>query len=212
MTEPALITSAAPAPSLGKTPAIISDAIPAARAALDRQVVAQACVATPLGPMLIARTARGLAGAWFDGQRHHPGHLSAAQRPDDVLLRAAADQLGRYFLGAAADFGIPLDPVGTPFQQQVWSALRVIAAGHTRTYAEIARLIGAPRAVRAVGAAIGRNPLSVIVPCHRVLGQGGALTGYAGGLERKRALLDLEARAAQLAGYDVASQRLQDAS
>ncbi|WP_372525715.1 methylated-DNA--[protein]-cysteine S-methyltransferase [Piscinibacter sp.] len=153
---------------------------------------AQATVASPLGPLLLARTAQGLAGVWFDDQEHHPGPLDAPQRPDDPLLRDAAERLDAYFAGRDACFDLPLDLLGTPFQRSVWQALLAIAAGETRSYGDIARQVGSPRATRAVGAAVGKNPLSVIVPCHRVIGSSGALTGYAGGMERKRALLVLE--------------------
>ena len=108
-----------------------------------------------------------------------------------LLVRAAA-QLRRYFDGNEVSFDIPLDLLGTEFQRAVWAALLRIPAGATRSYGDIAREIAAPQAVRAVGAAVGRNPLSVIVPCHRVVGSDGSLTGYAGGLERKQALLALE--------------------
>ena len=153
---------------------------------------AQARLATPLGEMLLARTASGLAGAWFDGQQHHPGELAAPQRANDPLLRDAIQQLTRYFAGESRPFKLPLDLHGTAFQCRVWRALQDIAAGATLRYGDVASRIGAPTASRAVGAAVGRNPLSVIVPCHRVLGATGALTGYAGGLDRKVALLELE--------------------
>jgi len=153
---------------------------------------AQATCTSALGAMLLARTANGLAGVWFEGQKDHPGTLAAPEMPDDPLLRAAAAQLAAYFAGATTRFDLPLDLHGTPFQRSVWQALLGIASGRTCSYGDIARQVGSPQAVRAVGAAVGKNPLSVIVPCHRVLGSGGALTGYAGGLERKRALLTLE--------------------
>ena len=153
---------------------------------------AQATIATPLGALLLARTEQGLAGAWVEGKKDHPGVLDAPERPDDPLLSAAAAQLQAYFTGASAGFELPLTFHGTPFQRSVWQALCGIAAGSTRSYTEIAQQVGAPRAVRAVGAAIAKNPLSVIVPCHRVIGRSGALTGYAGGMHRKRALLTLE--------------------
>ncbi|HWI11181.1 MAG TPA: methylated-DNA--[protein]-cysteine S-methyltransferase [Burkholderiaceae bacterium] len=153
---------------------------------------AQTTIATPLGPLLLARTARGLAGAWFEGQKHHPGPLGAVRRPDDALLRAAADQLHAYFTGARDAFELPLDLHGTAFQRAVWQALLAIPGGRTRSYGEIAGALGAASAVRAVGGAVGRNPLSVVVPCHRVVGSDGSMTGYAGGVERKRALLALE--------------------
>jgi methylated-DNA-[protein]-cysteine S-methyltransferase len=154
---------------------------------------AQATIDTPLGALLLARTAHGLAGAWFEGQKHHPQPLVAPRRPDDPLLRRAAARLQAYFAGAEPHFqDLPLDLHGTTFQRAVWHALLAIAPGHTRSYADIARALRAPAALRAVGAAVGRNPLSVIVPCHRVLGSDGSMTGYAGGVERKQALLALE--------------------
>lgn len=163
--------------------------------ALHRLTVAQARVETPLGGLLLARTRDGLAGAWFDGQRHHPGTIAAPHDADDPLLTRAARQLQAYFDGDTAGFDLPLDPHGTPFQRRVWQALLTIAPGRTTSYGRLAADCGASAAVRAVGAAVGRNPLSIIVPCHRVLGSDGGLTGYAGGLERKQALLALEARA-----------------
>jgi len=153
---------------------------------------AQARFESPLGQMLLARTERGLAGVWFEGQKDHPGHLDAPVVPDDPLLSAAAAQLTDYFEGRTAHFDLPLDLHGTAFQRSVWQALLGIAAGGTRSYGDIAREVGSPRGVRAVGAAVGKNPVSVIVPCHRVLGTDGTLTGYAGGIDRKRALLVLE--------------------
>jgi len=153
---------------------------------------AQATINTPLGKLLLARTAKGLAGVWFDGQKHHPAPLTAVRRPDDALLRRAAEQLHAYFAGEAFAFDMPLDLQGTPFQRSVWQALLDIPAGETRSYGEIAVALGSASAVRAVGGAVGRNPVSVIVPCHRVVGSDGSLTGYAGGVDRKRALLELE--------------------
>ncbi len=153
---------------------------------------AQTTIATPLGPLLLARTDRGLAGAWFAAQKHHPPRLDAPERPDDELLLRAADRLGRYFAVPHSGFDLPLDLHGTPFQRAVWAALLAIPLGHTRSYADIAAAVGVPAAMRAVGAAVGRNPVSVIVPCHRVIGRDGSMTGYAGGLDRKLALLRLE--------------------
>jgi methylated-DNA-[protein]-cysteine S-methyltransferase len=154
--------------------------------------IAQATCESPLGAMLLARTERGLAGVWFEGQKDHPGELAAPERPDDPLLNAAAAQLTGYFAGREMQFDVPLDLLGTPFQCSVWRALLGISSGRTASYSDIARQVGSPRAVRAVGAAVGKNPVSVIVPCHRVIGTDGALTGYAGGVDRKRALLTLE--------------------
>jgi methylated-DNA-[protein]-cysteine S-methyltransferase len=155
---------------------------------------AQAAVATPLGPLRLVRTAHGLAGAWFDGQKHHPGPIDLPERPEDALFVRAARQLRAYFGDGDAAFDLPFDLHGTPFQQRVWRALSRIPAGETRSYAGVAAEIGTPQAVRAVGAAVGRNPLSVLVPCHRVVGSDGSLTGYAGGIDRKRRLLALEAK------------------
>lgn len=154
---------------------------------------AQTTWASPLGEMLLVRTAAGLAGAWFTGQKAHPAPFDAPRDDGDALLRRTIDELRAYFAGEAVAFSQPLDLHGTPFQQAVWQALLGIGSGRTRTYGDIARAVGSPSAVRAVGAAVGRNPVSVIVPCHRVIGSAGALTGYAGGLDRKRALLALEA-------------------
>lgn len=149
---------------------------------------------TALGTVRLAASPQGLVGLWFDGQRHQPGELDTW--PTDgghPVLRAAARQIRDYLDGARDGFDLPLDlSGGTPFQQSVWRALLAIPRGGTTSYGALARQLGHPRAVRAVGAAVGRNPVSVAVPCHRVLGSGGALTGYAGGLERKAALLRLE--------------------
>lgn len=161
--------------------------------ALPRHLIAQTRFACPLGELLLARSERGLAGAWFEGQKDHPGALAdVPESADDPLLARSVAELEAYFAGCAVSFSAPLDLHGTPFQRAVWQALLGIAAGRTSSYAAIAAAVGTPVAVRAVGAAIGRNPVSVIVPCHRVIGSGGALTGYAGGIERKRALLRLE--------------------
>jgi methylated-DNA-[protein]-cysteine S-methyltransferase len=150
-------------------------------------------LATPLGAMTLAATDAALVGAWFDGQQHQPSFDAWPQQPDHPLLRTAAQQLLEYFAGQRRQFDIPLDlSGGTAFQQAVWAQLRSIAPGSTVSYSYISQQIQNPAAVRAVGAAVGRNPISIIVPCHRVLGASGALTGYAGGLNRKIALLQRE--------------------
>lgn len=159
---------------------------------------AQADVPTPLGALRLVRSERGLLGAWFADQKHHPGAFDVPERPGDSLLRDAAQRIERYFDGSDEAFDLPLDLRGTPFQCRVWAALQRIAAGRTMSYRALAAGIDAPSAMRAVGAAIGRNPLTLIVPCHRVVGSTGSLTGYAGGLERKRRLLALEAGAQPL--------------
>jgi methylated-DNA-[protein]-cysteine S-methyltransferase len=148
---------------------------------------------TPLGSVRIAARGGALFGLWFDGQKYDAkAGADWREAPDDPSLRAAARQLDDYFAGRRTRFDLALAPGGTPFQQRVWRAIAQVPAGETTSYGEIARRLGCPKAVRAVGAAIGRNPLIVVVPCHRIVGAGGALTGYAGGLERKRALLALE--------------------
>ena len=159
---------------------------------MNTSFAAQCRIDTALGPMTLAATDRGLAGAWFDAQAHHPGELDAPLQPAQRWLKQAARELGEYFAGRRKTFDVPLDPQGTPFQQSVWLALQRISSGQLDTYGDIARQLGRPDAARAVGAAVGRNPVSVIVPCHRVVGRDGSLTGYAGGLPRKQALLQLE--------------------
>lgn len=162
-------------------------------------------VESPLGPLTLVADDEGrLAGLYMRDQRYRPAderfgdavdlNPGSPPRPGspEAVLAQAAEQLAEYFAGTRHALDVPQAPLGTPFQRQVWAALARIPYGETRTYAEVADQIGRPTAVRAVGAAIGRNPLCVVVPCHRVLGTGGSLTGYAGGLERKRLLLDLE--------------------
>ena len=158
----------------------------------------QTTVASPLGTILVAATDKGLAGLWFaEGQRYLPSQLTGGkawpQAADHPVLKLVSQQLAEYFAGQRSAFDVPLDlRCGTAFQQSVWQALLAIPQGNVVSYGEISRRIGSPAAVRAVGGAIGRNPVSIIVPCHRVTGSTGALTGYAGGLERKTALLRLE--------------------
>jgi methylated-DNA-[protein]-cysteine S-methyltransferase len=144
----------------------------------------------------LAASATGLCGLWFDDQKHGPTEaqrqLWHTKEEHPVLLSAAA-HVQAFWAGQAQPWQGPLDlSVGTAFQQAVWRALLRIPAGQSQSYGELARLLDKPLAVRAVGAAVGRNPVSILVPCHRVLGAGGQLTGYAGGLWRKQALLKLE--------------------
>jgi len=147
----------------------------------------------PLGAMLVAADERALLGIWFEGQKYHPDPTGWALRPENPLLARAADQLRGYFKDRGrAGFDLPLAQRGTAFQQAVWAALRRIPAGETWTYGDLAARLGRPAAVRAVGAAVGRNPWSLLVPCHRVVGANGSLTGYAGGVGRKAWLLDWE--------------------
>lgn len=148
---------------------------------------------SPLGSIIVAATEKGLAGLWFDGQRHLPNTLDWPQDQNHPILIKAIRQLREYFDGKRTTFDLPLDlQGGTDFQQSVWQALLKIESGETTSYGELSKRIGKAAAVRAVGAAVGRNPVSIIVPCHRVVGGNGSLTGYAGGLDRKTALLKLE--------------------
>lgn len=148
---------------------------------------------SPIGALLLTSDGEALTGVFMEEHRHGP-------RPDDGWRRdgapfaAAREQLAAYFAGERTGFELPLAPSGTAFQRRVWEELRRIPFGETISYAELARRVGDPRAVRAVGGANGRNPLSVVVPCHRVIGADGSLTGYGGGIERKRWLLGHEAR------------------
>ncbi|MCY7316393.1 MAG: methylated-DNA--[protein]-cysteine S-methyltransferase [Rubrivivax sp.] len=160
---------------------------------MNERLIAQHRIDTPLGGMLLAAPPAGVAGAWFEGQAHHPGVLSAPHDAAQRWLAQAALELQQYFSGLRRQFDVALDPRGTEFQQRVWALLRNIPWGARNGYGSLATALGKPQAARAVGAAVGRNPLSVIVPCHRVVGHGGELTGYAGGLPRKEALLALEA-------------------
>jgi len=142
-------------------------------------LVAQARADTPLGTIVLAATSRGLAGLWFDGQAHHPGPLAAPDDAANPFIAQTLRELVAYWRSGRVHFRTPLDPLGTPFQQRVWHALRGIVAGSTTTYGALAAALGRPTAVRAVGAAVGRNPLSIVVPCHRVVGRDGALTTLA---------------------------------
>jgi methylated-DNA-[protein]-cysteine S-methyltransferase len=148
---------------------------------------------SPLGRIILAASDDQLVGLWFDGQRHQVDNSQWDVAPDRPIFQTACAQLSEYFAGRRSDFDIALNfNSGSVFQRQVWQALRRIPYGVTLSYGALSASIGKPAAVRAVGAAIGRNPLSIIVPCHRVLGAQGSLTGYAGGIERKQVLLQLE--------------------
>jgi methylated-DNA-[protein]-cysteine S-methyltransferase len=146
---------------------------------------------SPVGELTLTGTEAGLTGVWFDTDRHR--HDRGGWLRDDALFAEARRQLEDYFAGRRQQFTLRLAPQGTPFQQQVWAALCAIPFGETRSYGEQARHIQNEKAVRAVGLANGKNPIGIIVPCHRVIGANGSLTGYAGGLERKRWLLAHEA-------------------
>ncbi len=166
--------------------------------------VVQAHFTSPLGPVTVAATDMGLAGVWFDNQRHLPEFSDWPCVPTHPVLLESIAQLQAYFAGARVHFDLPLDlRSGTAFQQAVWRALLEIEPGTTTSYGALSASIGKPKAVRALGAAVGRNPISIIVPCHRVLGGDGSLTGYAGGLDRKVALLKLEGVGSVMAGMAI---------
>jgi methylated-DNA-[protein]-cysteine S-methyltransferase len=163
-------------------------------------MIRYARIDTAIGPLLATASDGRLGGLYFEGLPHAP-----APRADWTEERAApvladcARQLDEYLAGKRARFDLPLAASGTAFQQRVWREIAKIPFGETITYAELARRAGAPGSARAAGAATGRNPISIVVPCHRVVGSAGSLTGYAGGIERKSRLLALEARHATLA-------------
>jgi methylated-DNA-[protein]-cysteine S-methyltransferase len=147
---------------------------------------------SPQGTMLIAATPKGLAGVYFKGQKHFPKQRQWQRDARHPVLRQAKRELSEYFAGKRTRFSVALDPQGTDFQRSVWKQIARVEFGKTLTYGELARRAGHPGSARAAGAATGRNPLGIIVPCHRIMGADGSLTGYAGGLQRKRALLALE--------------------
>lgn len=150
--------------------------------------MASTVIASPVGALRLTAENDALTEIRFLGDvEPERGDLDA-----DPVLRAATEELAEYFLGGRTTFDLPLAPTGTPFQRAVWDVLGEIPYGQTLSYAAVAHRIGKPAAVRAVGAANGRNPLPIVVPCHRVVGANGTLTGYGGGLENKRILLDLE--------------------
>lgn len=149
---------------------------------------------SPVGRLTLVASDRGLTAILWENDDPHRVRLGAMTRNDaHPMLCETESQLREYFAGMRKAFTLPLDFVGTDFQKKVWAALLTIPFGETRSYAQIARQIGQPTAVRAVGAANGRNPISIIAPCHRVIGASGKLTGFAGGLEAKARLLALEA-------------------
>ncbi|MCY9829150.1 methylated-DNA--[protein]-cysteine S-methyltransferase [Vibrio chagasii] len=146
---------------------------------------------SPLGTVTLQANEQGLLGVWFETHTTKPEDLGT-QEDSFPIFQSVKDQLDRYFAGEAVQFDVPIAAKGTPFQQSVWHALTTIPYGETWSYAQLADAIGNPKAMRAVGLANGKNPVSVIVPCHRVIGKNGKLTGYAGGVERKQRLLAIE--------------------
>lgn len=153
-------------------------------------------IESPIGPLTIAATKRGVTGIYMVNHSHPPAEAALGERLETAganpFLAQAAEELGEYFAGTRTVFDVPLDPAGTDFQKRVWAELAGIPFGQSRSYGELALELGDVKLTRAVGTANGRNPVSIIVPCHRVIGADGSLTGYAGGLERKLFLLRLE--------------------
>ncbi|MDI3385272.1 methylated-DNA--[protein]-cysteine S-methyltransferase [Streptomyces sp. B-S-A8] len=148
----------------------------------------------PYGTLTLVAVDGTLSGLYMTEQRHRPPEETFGARvtPDEAPFAEAARQLGEYFAGERHTFDLPLRLAGTPFQRRVWEGLSTIRYGETRTYGELAAQLGKPNASRAVGLANGKNPIGIVVPCHRVVGANGSLTGYGGGLDRKRRLLELE--------------------
>lgn len=156
-------------------------------------LVAQAVIDSPIGPLTALATAKGIAGLWFDDQTHRPGALAAPVDARDAHIAAMRRWLEAYWCGRdPSPREVPLDLHGSAFQRAVWQALLTIPLGRTKTYGEIAAQVGGGAVPRATGSAVGRNPVSILVPCHRVIGANGSLTGYAGGLPRKERLLQHE--------------------
>ncbi|MDR7099522.1 methylated-DNA-[protein]-cysteine S-methyltransferase [Lysobacter niabensis] len=149
-------------------------------------------IESPVGPLLIAGNDAGLQLIEFHTPRHPTAHGDGWREGDHAVLRQAQAQLAEYFAGQRRDFDLPLAPQGTEFQREVWWELANIPFGGTISYAELALRVGRPTATRAVGAANGRNPLPIVLPCHRVIGADGSLTGFGGGLPTKQFLLQLE--------------------
>ena len=148
-------------------------------------------IPSPIAELTLVASEKGLRGVYMEGHSKAP-LTPETWKENPSRFTAAIEQLGEYFSGKRKTFDLPLDLQGTAFQLQAWHALLEIPFGETRSYAEQAALINNPKAVRAIGLANGKNPVSIIVPCHRVIGKNGTLTGYGGGLERKRFLLELE--------------------
>ena len=149
---------------------------------------------TELGPILVARDERGVRHLSFEGGIHPLG-IAPGWARDSKQLKPVMDQLAAYFAGELTQFEVDLAPSGTPFQQRVWAALCQIPYGRTASYLEVAAAVGNEKACRAVGGANGRNPIPIIIPCHRVIGKGGKLVGFSSGLDIKTRLLQLESRA-----------------
>ena len=155
-------------------------------------------IPSPVGPLRLTGDGNALTGLYLSPHQYGPTEFPEHSRGSDPALTEAARQLTAYFDGMLQEFVLPLAPMGTPFQRRVWEALCQIPYGATISYLDLARRVANEKAVRAVGGANGRNPISIIIPCHRVIGADGSLVGYGGGLDRKRWLLQLEGAALRL--------------
>ena len=165
--------------------------------ATDAQTTTYTRFDSPIGKLLALGDGEAVTGLYMQNGRR-PATVGPSWERDEEPFGELREQLAEYFAGARREFELPLAPEGSAFQQRVWSALREIPYGETESYGELAERIGHPGSARAVGAANGQNPIAIVVPCHRVIGANGTLTGYAGGIERKRLLLDLESPLARL--------------
>jgi len=154
---------------------------------------------SPVGELILTASDTALTGVFFPTSRHKR-EVPVGDGPHNEILARTRDQLSEYFAGTRTSFDLPLDPRGTPFELRVWEELRAIPYGATRSYSDIARRLGDPQSTRAVGAANGKNPIPIIVPCHRVIGAHGELTGFGGGIDRKRWLLEHEGALLPLKG------------
>ncbi|OBI07700.1 cysteine methyltransferase [Mycolicibacter heraklionensis] len=155
----------------------------------------QRIIDSPIGPLTLAGHDGKLSHLLMLDHSHAPSRVGWIR--DDTAFPEVAEQLAAYFAGELTEFDVTLEMAGTEFQRRVWTALLTIPYGQTRSYGQLASQVGSPSASRAVGLANGRNPISIIVPCHRVIGSNGSLTGYGGGIDRKRTLLDLERQRSQ---------------
>ena len=158
---------------------------------MGEHMIQYSVMPSPVGELLLVSEGGTLRGIYMEQHKRGPAIAEDWTR-DDAGVRIVRAQLAEYFAGTRSRFDLPLGARGTPFQARVWEALAAIPFGSTTTYLQLARRIGMPKCARAVGAAVGRNPLSIVIPCHRVVGTDGSLTGYAGGTERKRWLLEFE--------------------
>lgn len=163
-------------------------------------MTSQRTIDSPIGPLTLAGEDGKLSHLLMLDHSHAPSRTGWGR--DDAAFPDVVEQLGAYFAGELTEFDLSYQMAGSEFQRRVWAALLTIPYGQTRSYGQLASQIGAPTASRAVGLANGRNPISIIVPCHRVIGSNGSLTGYGGGIERKRALLDLERQHSQATLFD----------